>query len=96
MNVEYAPVVNIDHWTSGTDEGYDNNHVWCSTKNLVNMKEVNWKSGQPKIADGHCMFVKYSDKSANQTFVSMGDCSQKRKFICQVTCTLQILELFFQ
>jgi hypothetical protein len=48
------------------------------------VKEVNWKSGQPNTADGHCIFVQFSEKSANQTFVSMGDCSQKRKFICQV------------
>jgi len=77
-------VVNIEHWTSGTDRGYDGNHVWCSTKNFLNMKEVNWKKGQPNSADGHCMFVQFSNKSANQTFVSMGDCSQKRTFVCQV------------
>jgi hypothetical protein len=77
-------VVNIEHWTSGTDRGYDANYVWCSTKNFLNMTEVNWKSGQPNSADGHCMFVQFSNKSANQTSVSMGDCSQKRKFICQV------------
>jgi hypothetical protein len=77
-------VVDIELWTSGTDRGYDGNYVWCSSKNFLNTKEVNWKSGQPKTADGHCMFVQFSNKSANQTFVSMGDCSQKRKFICQV------------
>jgi hypothetical protein len=80
----FAPVVNIEHWTSGTDRGYNAKHVWCNSKNFLNMKEVNWKSGQPNLADGHCMFFQFSDKSANQTFVSMGDCSEKRKFICQV------------
>jgi hypothetical protein len=84
LNAGYDPVVNIEHWTSGTDRGYDGNHVWCSTKNFLNMNEVNWKSGQPSSADGHCMFVQFSDESANKTFLSMGDCAQKRKFVCQV------------
>jgi len=89
------PVVNIEHWTSGTDRGYDANHVWCSTKAFLNMKEVNWKSGQPNTADGHCTFVQFSDKSANQTFVATGDCSQKRKFICQVNMPLSKYSQFF-
>jgi hypothetical protein len=83
MNAGYDPVVNVELWTSGTDKGYDGNYVWCSSENFLNMKEVNWKSGQPNSADGHCMFVQFSNKSSNQTSVSMGDCSQKRKFICQ-------------
>jgi hypothetical protein len=87
-------VVDIELWTSGTDKGYDSKHVWCSSKNILNMKEVNWKSGQPNSADGHCMFVQFSNKSANQTFVSMGDCSQKRKFVCQV-CKLFKSVMYF-
>jgi hypothetical protein len=88
--VGFDPVLNIEHWTSGTDRGYDGSHVWCSTKNFLNMKDVNWKSGQPNTADGHCIFAKFSNKSSNETFVSMGDCTQKRKFICQVIVPFRI------
>lgn len=86
-------MVNVEHWTSATDEGSGGNFMWCSNKTFLNMKDVNWKIGQPNSADGHCAFVNFSMKSANQSFVSMGDCAQKRKFICEVTTSLNILHV---
>jgi hypothetical protein len=82
-------VVNIEHWTSGTDQGSDGNFMWCGNKLFLNKKDVNWKSGQPKSADGHCIFISFSEKSANQTFYSMGDCMQKRNFVCEVIVPTQ-------
>jgi Lectin C-type domain len=84
-NAGYDPVVKIEHWTSVTDEGSAGNFMWCSNKTFLDMKYVNWKSGQPNNADGHCAFVQFSEKSANQSTFSMGDCTQKRKFICEVS-----------
>jgi hypothetical protein len=77
-------VVNVEHWTSGTDDGADGKYMWCGSKLFLNMQDINWESGQPKSADGNCIFVQLSDKSANKTYFSTGDCTQKRKFICEV------------
>lgn len=49
-----------------------------------NKKEVNWMSGQQNLTDGYCVFVQFSNKSANLTTLSLGDCAQKKKFICEV------------
>jgi len=77
-------VVNIEHWTSAKTVGPDASMMWCNGKQSVDSKQVNWKAGQPKLADGNCVFVQFSNSSANLTTFSLGDCAQERKFICDV------------
>lgn len=80
----YDPVIGVEHWTSATDEGSDGNFVWCNGKTSVNMNELNWKGGEPNLAHGNCAFVQFSNSSANWTTFSLGDCAQKKRFICEV------------
>jgi hypothetical protein len=84
----YDPVVNVEHWTSATGDAPENNLAWCNGKKSLDMKEVNWKGGQPIVADGNCVFVQFSNKTSNETTFSLGNCTQKRKFICEVIKTV--------
>jgi hypothetical protein len=77
-------VVNIEHWTSAKNAGPDGSMMWCNGKTSVQIKQVNWKGGQPNLSDGNCVFVQFSNISANLTTFSLGDCAQERKFICEV------------
>jgi hypothetical protein len=82
---EYDTVINVEHWTSATaGGGADGNLMWCNGKTSLNIQETNWKSGQPNLADGKCVFVQFSNRTANLTTFSLGDCAQKRKFLCEV------------
>lgn len=74
----------MELWTSATDEGSDEDFMWCNGNTSVNIKEVNWKGGQPNVADGNCAFVQFSNSSANLTTFSLGDCTKKKKFLCEV------------
>lgn len=75
----FDSVINVEHWTSAAGQG---NLKWCNGETSV--KEANWKNGVPNIADGQCLFIVFSNNIASQTTVSLGDCNQKRKFICEV------------
>jgi Lectin C-type domain len=81
-------VINTEHWTSAKDDAPEGTFVWCNGNASVNMQETNWKGGQPKLADGKCVFVQFSNRTANLTTFSLGDCDQKRKFICEVIKSL--------
>jgi hypothetical protein len=80
----YDPVVNIEHWTSAKTDGPDGSMMWCNGNTSVEINQVNWKAEQPKLVDGNCVFVQFSNSSANLTTFSLGDCAQERKFICEV------------
>jgi Lectin C-type domain len=80
----YDPVVNVEHWTSAKDVNNKGNLKWCNGKTSVNLQETNWKGGKPVLADGNCVFVQFSNSTANQTTFSLGDCDQKKKFLCEV------------
>jgi hypothetical protein len=91
---EYDPVINVEHWTSASGDSSGSNLMWGNGKTL-NIQETNWKAGQPNLADGKCVFVQFSNKTANLTTFSMGDCAQKRKFLCEViTFNFQIFNLY--
>jgi hypothetical protein len=77
-------VVNIEHWTSAKTDGPDGSMIWCNGKKSVDTAQINWKAEQPNLADGNCVFVQFSNSSANLTTFSLGDCAQERKFICEV------------
>jgi hypothetical protein len=81
---EYDPVINVEHWTSASGDSSGGNFMWCNGNISLDIKETNWKDGQPKFADGKCVFVQFSNSSANRTTFSLGDCTQKRKFLCEV------------
>jgi len=82
---DYDPVINVEHWTSAMGEDSGGNWMsWCNGKISLNVKETNWKGGKPHFADGRCVFVQFSNSSANLTTFSLGDCTQKRKFLCEV------------
>jgi hypothetical protein len=83
FELEYDPVINVEHWTSASGDSSGGNLMWGNGKTL-NIQETNWKVGQPNLADGKCVFVQFSNKTANLTTFSMGDCAQKRKFLCEV------------
>jgi hypothetical protein len=84
-NPGFSAVINTELWTSATDEGFDDNYVWCNGRSNMDVRQVNWKSGgQPNSLDGNCVFVQFSNQSANLTTFSLGDCTQKRKFMCEV------------
>jgi len=91
FELEYDPVINVEHWTSASGDSSGGNLMWGNGKTL-NIQETNWKVGQPNFTDGKCVFVQFSNKTANLTTFSMGDCAQKRKFLCEVkTFNFQIL-----
>ena len=77
-------MVNIEHWTSAKTDGPDGSMIWCNGKKSVDATQVNWKAEQPKLADGNCVFVQFSNSSANLTTFSLGNCAQEKKFICEV------------
>jgi hypothetical protein len=77
-------VINVEHWTSAKDGGTRGIFEWCSEKVSVNMQETNWKGSKPKLADGKCVFVQFSNTTANLTTFSLGDCAQEKKFLCEV------------
>jgi hypothetical protein len=77
-------VINVEHWTSASGENSGGKLMWGNGKTSLNIEETNWKVGQPNLADGKCVFVQFSNETANRTTFSMGDCAQKRKFLCEV------------
>jgi len=73
-----------EQWTSGTDAGSDDNYFWCPGTKSFSENDVNWKLGQPNSADGDCVFVQFSNKSANSSTYSSGICTEEKYFICEV------------
>jgi hypothetical protein len=90
---EYRPVVNVEHWTSAKDGVTEGNWKWCNGDTSVNIQETNWKGGQPNAADGECMFVQFSNRTANLTTFSLGDCAQKKRFMCEVITLVTFYEV---
>jgi hypothetical protein len=77
-------VSNIEYWTSATDIGTKGSFMWCNGESSLETTEANWKNGKPNNADGHCLFIQFSNETADNTTVSLGDCNQKKKFLCEV------------
>jgi Lectin C-type domain len=77
-------VINIEYWTSATDEGTVGSFMWCNGEASLDTKEANWKNGKPNNADGHCLFIEFSNLTADHSTVALGDCKQKKKFVCEV------------
>jgi hypothetical protein len=77
-------LTNTEYWTSATEVGTDGSFVWCNGETTLDTNETNWKNGKPNNADGHCLFIEFSNETANLTTVSLGDCNLKRKFVCEV------------
>jgi len=75
----FPKISTVEYWTSGTDFGADGSFFWCSDKKVLRPKRLNWKSGQPKAADGECLFYQFS----GSTF-SLGKCDAERNFVCEV------------
>jgi hypothetical protein len=88
----YDPVINVEHWTSAKDDAPDGKLVWCNGNTSLNTKKVSWKGDQPNLADGNCVFVQFSNTTANLTTFSLGDCDQKRKFICEVNTSVALYQ----
>jgi hypothetical protein len=74
----------VDFWTSGTDKGCKRQYKWCSKNEEMNVGEINWKSGEPNSASGDCVFVKFSNASADASTYAVADCSEVKNFICEV------------
>jgi Lectin C-type domain len=81
---DFNTITNIEHWTSGKDGITEGNLKWCNGNMSLNVQETNWKGGKPNLANGKCVVVQFSNTTANLTTFSLGDCTQKRKFICEV------------
>jgi len=77
-------LVGTDYWTSGTDVGLDDSYFWCANMTAFEHPNVNWKNGQPVAADGDCVFVQFSNVSANASSYALGNCEEKKSFVCEV------------
>lgn len=73
----------IDLWMSASRSS-DKKYVWCTDGSEFDRISLNWKSGEPSNAGGECISVKFSKKSAHLTTYAMGQCAEKRKFVCEV------------
>jgi hypothetical protein len=69
-------------WTSAS--GSLDNYVWCANSNFLDQATLNWKSGQPSVSDGNCVHVQLSNISAHLTTYAIGQCADKKNFICEV------------
>jgi hypothetical protein len=69
-------------WTSAS--GSLDNYVWCANGNLLDQATLNWKSGQPSASDGNCVHVQFSNTSAHLTTYAIGQCADKKNFVCEV------------
>jgi len=79
----YPSVCGADLWTSGSNFGTDD-YAWASGKKPLRQSELNWKSGQPKRTDGDCVFLQFSNQSANASTYSLGNCAEEKNFTCEV------------
>jgi hypothetical protein len=78
-----------DLWTSGTDNGCEGKYTWCNGKKELDHDKVNWLGGKPSSADGDCIFAQFSNKSANASTISLGNCVEKKSFVCEVNKTYE-------
>jgi len=73
----------MDLWTSGSNFGTDD-YSWAAGKKPFKQSDLNWKSGQPKKTDGDCVMLQFSNKSANASTFSLGNCAEEKFFTCEV------------
>jgi len=73
--------INDDYWVYGTDSGCPGNFHWCGNVREFDPKEVTWAPGEPNT-NFHCVYLK--NKGGNASVLATADCSQKKKFICDV------------
>jgi len=91
----YNSVCGFDLWTSGSNFGTDD-FAWASGKKPFKSSDLNWKSGQPKKADGDCVAINFSNQTANDSTFSLGNCADEKFFICEVKLIFNYLLIFMK
>jgi len=83
LMIGYPSLCGFDLWTSGSNFGTDE-YAWAAGKKLFQRNTINWKSDQPKTADGDCVSINFSNKTANESTFSLGKCAEEKYFTCEV------------
>jgi len=74
-----------DFWTSGTNAGCQSNYTWCSSEVNFVSKKVAWEKTYPQAAKGECAYLKTrSSSDPAMSTVFNENCSEKKRFICEV------------
>ncbi|XP_059482888.1 uncharacterized protein LOC132201040 [Neocloeon triangulifer] len=85
MTNRYSQKVNdSDYWTSGTNSNCTEKFNWCSKDANFVDNQVLWKSGEPNLANGECVYVTIKNGTLERSPLGVAACNSQKYYVCEV------------